>query len=75
MRHGISSLRQADGTKLGAAIFAAILGLAATWLLLVEFVRPTRSGLAIDESPAKAAVVPADAAALAAWIGLIRGSL
>jgi hypothetical protein len=68
-------LRQPDGSKLGAAIFAAILGLAATWLLLVELVRPTWPRLPIDESPAKAAVAPAGAAAIAAWVGLIRGSL
>jgi hypothetical protein len=71
----IPQLRQADGSKLGAAIFAAILGLAATWLLLVELVRPDWSRLPIDGSPAKAAVAPAGVAAIAAWIGLIRGSL
>jgi hypothetical protein len=75
MRRRIPRLRQADGAKLGAAIFAAILGIAATWLLLVELVRPTLSGLPIDGSPAKAAVAPVGAAAMAAWIGLIRGSL
>jgi hypothetical protein len=75
MRRGIPRLRQADGAKLGAAIFAAILGFAATWILLVELVRPTLSGLPIDGSPAKAAVAPVGAAAIAAWIGLIRGSL
>jgi hypothetical protein len=75
MQGGIPSLRQADGAKLGAAILAAFLGLAATWLLLVELVRPTLSGFPIVGSPAKAAVAPVGAAALAARIGLIRGNL
>jgi hypothetical protein len=75
MRRGIPPLRQAAGAKLGAAIFAAILGLAATWLLLVELVRPTLSVLPIDGSAAKAGIAPVGTAAIAAWIGLIRGSL
>jgi hypothetical protein len=74
MEQAFLTSRRTNVARLGAAILAGALGVAATWILIVELVRPP-SSFPYDGATAKPAVAQSGAAALAAWIGLIRGTL
>jgi hypothetical protein len=60
---------------LGATLYAAVLGVAAVWMLTVEFIRPTLPFCPDDAATAEAAATHRGAAGAAAWIGLVRGNL
>jgi hypothetical protein len=59
----------------GAMIYAAVLGVAAVWMLTVELIRPTLPFFPEDVATARAAAAHRGAAGAAAWIGLVRGDL
>ena len=61
--------------RLGATIYAAVLGIAAVWMLTVELVRPTLPFFPEDVATARTAAAHRGAAGAAAWIGLVRGDL
>lgn len=58
-----------------AAIFAAILGLQAIWLLAAEMSRPALPFFPMSEAETKTITAHSAAAAAAAWIGWPRGDL
>jgi hypothetical protein len=60
---------------LGAAVYAAVLGVAAVWMLTVEFIRPTLPFCPEDVAAAEAPATHRGAAGAAARIGLVRGNL
>jgi hypothetical protein len=60
---------------LGAMLFAAVLGVAAVWMLTVEFIRPTLPFCPEDVATAEAVATHRGAAGAAVWIGLVRGNL
>jgi hypothetical protein len=68
-------IRPANGFRVGTAIFAGLLGLAAVWMLSVELIRPTLPFFPIDAAAAEATAAHRGAARAAAWVGLIRGDL
>jgi hypothetical protein len=61
--------------RLGATIFAWGLGLAAIWILTVEFIRPSLPYFPDTVAAAETVAAHRGGAAAAARIGLIRGSL
>lgn len=61
--------------RLGATVYAAVLGVAAVWMLTVELIRPTLPFFADDVATAEAAAAHRGAAGAAAWIGRVRGNL
>jgi hypothetical protein len=61
--------------RLTATVYAAVLGVSALWLLTAELVRSASPFFPEDASTAQAAAAQRGAAAVAAWIGLVRGNL
>jgi hypothetical protein len=61
--------------RVGTAIFAGVLGVAAVWMLLVELIRPSLPFFPDDPTSVEAAGAHRGAAAVAASIGLVRGDL
>jgi hypothetical protein len=61
--------------RLGATVFAAVLGVSAVWMLTVELIRPALPFFPEDVATARAAAAHRGAAGAAAWSGLIRGDL
>jgi hypothetical protein len=61
--------------RMGATVYAAVLGVAAVWMLTVELSRPTLPFFPQDVATARTAATHRGAAGAAAWIGLVRGNL
>jgi hypothetical protein len=59
----------------GAAVFASVLGLGAVWIVSVELVRPPVPIFASNPKSIQTLIELRGPAGVAAWIGLIRGTL
>ena len=64
-----------NALRFGTSVFAWGLCLAAAWILLVELIGPTLPIFPNDAAAIEAAAPHRSSAKVAAWIGLIRGSL
>jgi hypothetical protein len=65
----------ANVPRLGTSVFAWGLGLGAVWILSVELIRPSLPVFPNDAATIESAAARRNAAGVAAWIGLLRGSL